>query len=126
MRLYIFRCSGNLQVSIFVEKNWKAEVFHYTSTNGREFQLSPELKWWCCLSCGNERMFNPFYIFSVHVYDEYLANGHEYEIVQSECVHEYVAQKKFLNAREDDAYRYACVNEYGLSLYEDGDVNVFH
>lgn len=65
-------------------------------------------------------------MYCVHVYDEYLANEHEYEIVQGECAREYVARKKFLNVRVGDVYRYACVNGCGLLLYEDGNVNVFH
>jgi hypothetical protein len=69
---------------------------------------------------------NCLYTLRVHVYGEYLANEHEYEIVHGACVHEYVAHEMFQNARVDDAYHYDCVNECGLSFYEGADVHVFH
>ena len=62
----------------------------------------------------------------VFVYDEYLANEHEYEIVLDECARENVVLKMFQNARVNGAYRHACVSGCGLLLYEDGNVNVFH
>jgi hypothetical protein len=65
-------------------------------------------------------------MFCVHVYDEYLANEHDYELFQHDYVHGYVAHAMFLNARVDDAYRYDCVNECVLQFYEGECVNVFH
>ena len=65
-------------------------------------------------------------MFCVHVYGGYLANEHEYEIVQYACVHGYVAHGMLQNVHADDAYPYDCVNGYGLLFYEDECVSVFH
>ncbi len=58
----------------------------------------------------------PLYLFCfcVRACGGYLASEHERELVQDGCVHEYAARGMFRNARDDDVYRYDCVNECGL------------
>ena len=64
-------------------------------------------------------------MFRVHVYDEHLANEHDYGLFQYEYVHAHVAHEKLQNAHADDEY-HERVNGYVLSVYECVRVNVFH